>query len=571
MGEEEESISVAKQSDDVDNKASFHNHLAAKSERVTFSTVSSLPIETSSLSPAVASWNSRRASKASAATQDSHRLTNLFVHPGANVILRTAPSIAEISAQPSQPTVGSHLTVPQGAASRFAGDFVLNAARGSERTDRTDSDFNSVLFMLDPAEMTNEDLEYWTKVIARKNENAKTETWMFERFFRRAVALNPRVFDSEKRHSESMTVLQEFDEICHGPSQKDTATFKTFTEQMQETRARAASSISKQYKISQGALTVSAFDINSKKTQSTTATSLGLPETRTDLNMDEKMEIAVAEVRKMKEEKAERKMRHESLCLNMNSSIQQHKEHLEIVKKYRRLFTREQNRGGQKIRLSGDAIVKFYDDVIKDGNHSMEVIRLSNSNLKSKYKSINDSLKVREEQGGDAYKLVGYQQLELISEELQQTHTSQLAVSAALKQKLGDCNFFCNRGRKRLEEAEVENKKLRREIFLRKATLAHIENESEAVKVSFKELTKELKENQTLERDYVKPDLMSYVREVSANQDLEREVRIWQRRIHLLEFSLGELSRTLASLQSRIGVNSARSPPPPFAADAVLP
>ena len=42
-----------------------------------------------------------------------------------------------------------------------------------------------------------------------------------------------------------------------------------------------------------------------------------------------------------------------------------------------------------------------------------------------------------EEQGGDAYKLVGYQQLELISEELQQTHTSQLAVSAALKQKLG--------------------------------------------------------------------------------------------------------------------------------------
>ena len=32
--------------------------------------------------------------------------------------------------------------------------------------------------------------------------------------------------------------------------------------------------------------------------------------------------------------------------------------------------------------------------------------------------------------------------------------------------------------------------------------------------VSFKELTKELKENQTLERDYVKPDLMSYVREV---------------------------------------------------------
>ena len=33
-----------------------------------------------------------------------------------------------------------------------------------------------------------------------------------------------------------------------------------------------------------------------------------------------------------------------------------------------------------------------------------------------------------------------------------------------------------------MEEAEVENKKLRREIFLRKATLAHIENESEAVK-----------------------------------------------------------------------------------------
>ena len=46
-------------------------------------------------------------------------------------------------------------------------------------------------------------------------------------------------------------------------------------------------------------------------------------------------------------------------------------------------------------------------------------------------------LQIREEHGGDAYKLVGYQQLELIAEELQHTHTSQLAVSAVLKKTLG--------------------------------------------------------------------------------------------------------------------------------------
>jgi len=437
------------------------------------------------------------------------------------------------------------------------GTLVLRSAEASEQEEMQFHDIDNDILIIDPTELNNEELQEFISSIAESNKTIESEVWLFEKFWTRTRHVPGRGTPENPQQStasDSKTSLREYEELVRCSDQKQESTFKE-CQMCQNDKITSTSVVKKSGVSSQRISTIGTekanglFSTKMSTRSRITTVSNSSADVETTLGTEQKMDIAIHQVRRMKEEKTDRREIHEKISRNKNSTIEQHKEHLKALQSYRLLFTREHNRGGG---MSGDAIVKFYDDVIKHENHTKENIRLNNHNLKTKGKWVENNIRMREE-GGDNFKLVDYQKLELINDGTQQEFDELGTVMANLKKTLGDCNFHCNAERKRLRIVKEEAEKLGKEITMRRSILTQVENELRTIEAAKNKLNKDHKEIRDLTKEYSTPAVIDYVQEMATNRRLKNDVRSWERQLNLLRLSLKELSTTLRKLESSGG------------------
>ncbi|XP_011794195.1 PREDICTED: coiled-coil domain-containing protein 113 isoform X2 [Colobus angolensis palliatus] len=187
--------------------------------------------------------------------------------------------------------------------------------------------------------------------------------------------------------------------------------------------------------------------------------------------------------------------------------------------------------------LATQKVMKYIEDMNRRRDNMKEKLRLKNVSLKVQRKKMLSQLRQKEEVG-EALHDVDFQQLKIENAQFLETIEATNQELTQLKLSSGNTLQVLNAYKSKLHKAMEIYINLDKEILLRKELLDKIEKETlqveedrakaEAVN---KRLRKQLAEFQV-------PQVMTYVREKILNGDLEKSIKMWERKVEIAEMSL---------------------------------
>ncbi|KAG8562352.1 hypothetical protein GDO81_015648 [Engystomops pustulosus] len=146
-------------------------------------------------------------------------------------------------------------------------------------------------------------------------------------------------------------------------------------------------------------------------------------------------------------------------------------------------------------------------------------------------------LKQKEEMG-EVLNEVDFQQLKIENAQFLERIDERNQDLLQLKLTTGDTLQVLNCYKKRLQNTMVESTHLAREISVRNDILQRIELETEQVeqeRAKAESINKKLRKQLS---DYRVPDVLEYVQEKMEQEELEKNVRTWERKVEIVELSL---------------------------------
>ncbi|XP_012303155.1 coiled-coil domain-containing protein 113 isoform X2 [Aotus nancymaae] len=187
--------------------------------------------------------------------------------------------------------------------------------------------------------------------------------------------------------------------------------------------------------------------------------------------------------------------------------------------------------------LATQKVMKYLEDMNRRRDIMKEKLRLKNVSLKVQRKKMLLQLRQKEEVG-EALHEVDFQQLKIENAQFLETIEARNQELTQLKMSSGNTLQVLSAYKSRLHKAMDMCINLDKEILLRKELLEKIEKETlqveedrakaEAVN---KRLRKQLAEFQV-------PQVMTYVWEKISNGDLEKSIKMWERKVEIAEMSL---------------------------------
>ncbi|XP_053519213.1 coiled-coil domain-containing protein 113 [Artibeus jamaicensis] len=187
--------------------------------------------------------------------------------------------------------------------------------------------------------------------------------------------------------------------------------------------------------------------------------------------------------------------------------------------------------------LATQKVMKYFEDMNRRRDHMKEKLCLKNVSLKVQRKKMLLQLRQKEEVG-DALHEVDFQQLKIENAQFLETIDLKNQELIHLKLSSGTTQQVLNSYKTRLNQAMEMSISLGKEILQRKELLEKIEREILQVEG---DRAKDEAVNKKLRRqlsEFRVPPVMQYVREKVLNGDLEKTIRVWERKVEIAEMSL---------------------------------
>ncbi|XP_077918908.1 cilia- and flagella-associated protein 263 isoform X2 [Halichoerus grypus] len=184
--------------------------------------------------------------------------------------------------------------------------------------------------------------------------------------------------------------------------------------------------------------------------------------------------------------------------------------------------------------LATQKVMKYIEDMNRRRDNMKDKLRLKNVSLKVQRKKMLLQLRQKEEVG-EALHEVDFQQLKIENAQFLETIEAKNQELIQLKLASGNTLQVLNTYKSKLHQAMEMSINLDKEILLRNELLEKIERETLQVE---EDRAKAEAVNQKLRKqlaEFRAPQVMLYVREKVLNGDLEKTVKMWERKVEIAE------------------------------------
>ncbi|XP_077607498.1 cilia- and flagella-associated protein 263 [Crocuta crocuta] len=258
------------------------------------------------------------------------------------------------------------------------------------------------------------------------------------------------------------------------------------------------------------------------------------------LSCDQKCELVLKELEDTKDE-----MRH--MRANAERDLQHHEaiiEEAEIrwveIKRAVHEFKKDILKTISKKKgsiLATQKVMKYIEDMNRRRDSMKDKLRLKNVSLKVQRKKMLLQLRQKEEVG-EALHDVDFQQLKIENAQFLETIEAKNQELIQLKLACGNTLQILNAYKSKLQRAMETSVRLDKEILLRNELLEKIERETLQVE---EDRARAEAVNKRLRRqlaEFRAPQVILYVREKILTGDLEKTVKMWERKVEIAEMSL---------------------------------
>ncbi|KAL2762355.1 coiled-coil domain-containing protein 113 isoform 2 [Daubentonia madagascariensis] len=193
--------------------------------------------------------------------------------------------------------------------------------------------------------------------------------------------------------------------------------------------------------------------------------------------------------------------------------------------------------------LATQKVMKYIEDMNHRRDNMKDKLRLKNVSLKVHRKKMLLQLRQKEEVG-EALHDVDFQQLKIENAQFLETIEGRNQELIQLKLASGNTLQVLNTYKSRLHRAMEMHINLDKEILLRNELLGKIERETlqvEQDRAKAEGLNKKLRRQLA---EFRAPQVMVYVREKILNGDLEKSIKMWERKVDIAQMSLKGYRKT---------------------------
>ncbi|XP_068384161.1 cilia- and flagella-associated protein 263 [Eschrichtius robustus] len=184
--------------------------------------------------------------------------------------------------------------------------------------------------------------------------------------------------------------------------------------------------------------------------------------------------------------------------------------------------------------LAAQKVMKYIEDLNRRRDNMKDKLCLKNVFLKVQRKKMLLQLRQKEEVG-EALHDVDFQQLKIENAQFLETIEARNQELIQLKLVSGNTLQILNAYKSKLHRAMEMSLNLDKEFLLRKELLEKVEKETlqvEEDRAKAMALNKQLRKQLS---EFRAPQVMMYVREKIRNRDLEKTIRMWERKVEIAE------------------------------------
>ncbi|XP_040265935.1 coiled-coil domain-containing protein 113 isoform X1 [Bufo bufo] len=279
------------------------------------------------------------------------------------------------------------------------------------------------------------------------------------------------------------------------------------------------------------------------------------------LSVDQKCELVQRELEESEEEAQRNADNTERILQGYKATMEEAEVRSSEMKKAKYEFERDIGRAAVSNKkgegVNPEKSLRYMEEKMLARDSLVDKLRLKNAALKVQKKKFQMQLKQKEEMG-EVLNEVDFQQLKIENTQFLERIDERNQDLLQLKLTTGDTLQVLNSYKKRLQNNMAESTHLAAEISMRNDILQRIEVETEQVeqeRAKAESLNKKLRKQLS---DYRVPDVLEYVQEKMEQEELEKNVRAWERKVEIAELSLRTQRRSweqikAASLTSEYG------------------
>lgn len=277
------------------------------------------------------------------------------------------------------------------------------------------------------------------------------------------------------------------------------------------------------------------------------------------LTAEQKCDIAQRELEELRDEIEKLKDESEKILDNFRAVMEEADIRSAEVKKSSYEFERDIVKGAVNQRTNkviAERVTKYIEDKLRARDTTIEKLRLKNSTLKVQKRKLHMQLKQKEEMGEVLHE-VDFNQLKIENQQYLEKIDEKNQDLLRLKLMSTNVQQILNTYKKKLNTLTLESSGLKTEIAQRNELLFKIDAETQMVE---KERAKAEALNSRLKQqlaDYKVPDVLDYVTERADLYELNKTVRMWERKVEIAQMALKTNQKTWRKLQM---VNQEQNP-----------
>lgn len=261
---------------------------------------------------------------------------------------------------------------------------------------------------------------------------------------------------------------------------------------------------------------------------------------RMRLTADQKCEIASKEIDELKDDTNRAAEMAERSLDSYKAVLEETEIRMNEIKIELHEFDRDVNKGAinpLNKKIITEKLFKYFDDRIKDRDTLIEKLKLKNSSMRKKKAKLLNELREKEELGEVLHE-VDFKQLKIENKQYIEKIDEKNAEMIKLKKMVGIVTQTLNHRKNQLNQYSKEYDTILNEIKTRVSILSKLSTETAIVE---KEHAKEENKNRKLRaqlENYKVPDINDYVSAEDCLYNLNKEVKVWERKCEIAEMAL---------------------------------
>nr|XP_033798833.1 coiled-coil domain-containing protein 113 [Geotrypetes seraphini] len=257
------------------------------------------------------------------------------------------------------------------------------------------------------------------------------------------------------------------------------------------------------------------------------------------LDVEQKFIIAQRELDDIKHDLGKLHQNSERVIQNFKATMEESEVRWTEIKKAVYEFERDI---GKEIKqtstpITVDKVMRYFEEKNRSRDMLTDKLRLKTAALKVQKKKLMLQMKQKEEMGEVLHE-VDFQQLKIENSQFLERIDERNQDLLQLKLTAGNTLQVLCFYKEKLQNMMMESNRLVKEISLRQEMLQKIEGETELVeeeRAKAESLNKKLQKQLS---DYRVPHVFEYVNEKIDHGDLEKNIKIWERKVELAEMSI---------------------------------